>query len=62
MAGNIPVMRLASIVLPEPGAPIIMRPNSPVAATAMPRFAISCPQTSEKSSINSGAGRGAGAR
>ena len=39
-------MRRASIVLPAPGEPIMSIPKPPVAATAMPRLATSCPNTS----------------
>ena len=42
-------MREASIVLPDPGGPIMSRPRPPTAATWNARFSYSCPATSAKS-------------
>ena len=41
--GSIPETRWASIVLPDPGGPIMRTLCNPAAATSMPRFACSCP-------------------
>ena len=43
---------LASMVLPEPGGPIISRLWPPAAATAIARMAVCCPRTSQKSTVN----------
>ena len=48
--GMIVGIRLASIVLPEPGGPIINKLWLPLAAIVIARFAISWPRTSAKSS------------
>ncbi len=49
IGGSTVAMRLASIVLPEPGGPIISRLWPPAAATMMARLPITRPRTSEKS-------------
>src|ERR1035438_5411058 len=49
--GRIPGKRLASIVLPEPGGPIISTLCAPAAATSSARFAVVCPRTSRKSRL-----------
>ena len=45
-------MRLASMVLPEPGGPIIRMLCPPAQATSMARLAVCCPRTSLKSTVN----------
>ncbi len=47
--GRIPGKRLASMVLPEPGGPIISTLCDPAAATSRARLAVPCPRTSLKS-------------
>ena len=47
--GRMVAMRLASMVLPEPGGPIISRLCPPAAAISMARLAVCCPRTSPKS-------------
>ena len=44
-----PAKRLASMVLPEPGGPIISTLWPPAAATSSARLAVVCPRTSRKS-------------
>ena len=44
-----PARRLASMVLPEPGGPIISTLCAPAAATSSARLAVVCPRTSRKS-------------
>jgi hypothetical protein len=47
--GSTPASRLASMVLPEPGGPIMSTLWTPAAATSSARFAIVWPRTSPKS-------------
>ena len=47
--GRMPASRLASIVLPEPGGPIISTLCVPAAATSSARLAVVWPRTSRKS-------------
>ena len=47
--GRIPASRFASIVLPDPGGPIIRTLWPPPAATSSARFAVVWPRTSRKS-------------
>ena len=49
MAGKIVGIRLASILLPEPGGPIRMTLCPPAAAISRALFASFCPLTCEKS-------------
>ena len=44
-------MRLASMVLPEPGGPIIRMLCPPAQATSSARLAVCCPRTSLKSTV-----------
>src|SRR5438094_4437884 len=50
--GRIEGMRLASMVLPEPGGPIIKMLCPPAEATSSARLAVCCPRTSLKSTVN----------
>ncbi len=50
IGGSMEGMRLASIVFPEPGGPIISMLWPPAADTSMARLTCSCPLTSAKSS------------
>ena len=47
--GNTPETRLASMVLPEPGGPIIRMLCPPAQAISKARLAVNCPRTSLKS-------------
>jgi len=48
-----PAKRFASMVLPEPGGPIINTLWPPAAATSSARLAVVCPRTSRKSGRHS---------
>ena len=50
--GRMVGMRFASIVLPEPGGPIMRMLCPPALATSRARLAVCCPRTSEKSTPN----------
>jgi magnesium chelatase family protein len=50
--GRMVGMRLASMVLPDPGGPIISMLWPPAQATSRARLAVYCPRTSLKSTVN----------
>jgi len=57
-AGKMPGRRLASMVLPVPGGPVISTLCAPAAATSSARLANGWPTTSAMSEVAGGCGRG----